>query len=126
LGDAERIRLPRIGWKQRNKYARQARDFIESHLGESIRLEAICQAVGVSARTLEYSFREIFQAGPLQYLEFRRLNAVRGELLKANRQPTTVTQIAMNYGFGHLVTLAGITRRSLARVRPKHTAVLAI
>jgi hypothetical protein len=36
LGDAERIRLPRIGWKHRNKYARQARDFIESHLGESI------------------------------------------------------------------------------------------
>lgn len=96
------VRSPHVGWKHRNKYARQARDFIKSHLAEFIRIERICQALGVSARTLEYSFQDIFQAGPLEYLKCRRLNAVRSQLLKADRPPLTVTQIAMNHGFGYL------------------------
>src|SRR6185437_11450450 len=84
------VRSPHVGGKHRNKYARQARDFIKSHPAEFIRIERICQALGVSARTLEYSFQDIFQAGPLEYLKCRRLNAVRSELLKADRPPMTV------------------------------------
>lgn len=62
----------------------------------------ICTTVGVSERTLQYAFRAYVHMSPLAYLRMCRLNRVRKTLLAADPQTTTVTTVAMRYGFLHL------------------------
>ena len=62
----------------------------------------ICMSVGVSERTLQYAFRVYVHMSPLAYLRMCRLSRVRETLLASEPQNTTVTAVAMRYGFLHL------------------------
>ncbi len=62
----------------------------------------ICRAVGVSERSLQYAFQAYVDMSPLSYLRLCRLNRVRAVLREASVEATTVTAIAMRFGFLHL------------------------
>ena len=64
-------------------------------------LSELCKAAHVSERTLQYAFRDIMGMSPLTYLNRLRLHRARDELRKANSDSTTVTDVAMNWGFWH-------------------------
>jgi AraC family ethanolamine operon transcriptional activator len=64
-----------------------------------ISLRALCESAKVSRRTLEYGFRQHLGISPLQYIRLRRLHAVRKELVFAQRDSMTVTDIAHRNGF---------------------------
>lgn len=57
--------------------------------------------VGVSQRTLNYAFREVLDTTPCTYLQLHRLNAAHRDLKEADPQASTVTRIALKWGFGH-------------------------
>jgi AraC family ethanolamine operon transcriptional activator len=83
---------------------RAARAFVEDRLAADNvpTIVDICSTVGVSERTLQYAFRAYVHMSPLAYLRMCRLNRVRKALLASDPQTTTVTAVAMRYGFLHL------------------------
>jgi AraC-like DNA-binding protein len=86
----------------------RAREYIEGHLDQTIRIAGLCRYAGTSLSTLERSFLREMAVTPQQYVRSRRLNAVRGQLLAADReQGQGVTEIALGFGFTHLGRFAG-------------------
>jgi len=95
------------------KIGRMARAFVED-CAESDELPTIvdiCEALGVSERTLQYAFREYVGMSPIAYLRICRLNRVRAELAASDPKETTITQVAMRFGFLHLGRFAGDYKR---------------
>jgi AraC-like DNA-binding protein len=88
---------------------RMARGFVEERFAEHKvpTIVDICVSIGVSERTLQYAFHEHVGMSPLAYLRRCRLNRVRSALLAADAKSTTVTQVAMQFGFLHLGRFAG-------------------
>lgn len=86
----------------------RAREYIEGHLDQTIRIAGLCRCAGTSLGTLERSFLREMNVTPQQYIRSRRLNAVRCQLLAAEReQGLGVTEIALGFGFTHLGRFAG-------------------
>ena len=83
---------------------RTARVFVEEHLAidRVPTIVDICSNVGVSQCTLQYAFHAYVHMSPLAYLRMCRLNRVRDTLLVSDPRTTTVTAVAMHYGFLHL------------------------
>ncbi len=83
---------------------RMARRFIREQLELDITptIVCICREIGVSERSLQYAFRSCVDMTPTTYLRLCRLNQVRSILLLADPKSTTVTDVAMRFGFFHL------------------------
>lgn len=64
-------------------------------------LSELCTTANVSERTLQYAFHDIMGMSPLTYLLRLRLHRARDELRNAQSGSTTVTDVAMNWGFWH-------------------------
>jgi transcriptional regulator GlxA family with amidase domain len=61
----------------------------------------LCEAAGVSERTLQYAFKEVMGMTPVAYLTRLRLHRVRQALRAATHGSTTVTTEALRWGFWH-------------------------
>jgi transcriptional regulator GlxA family with amidase domain len=72
----------------------------------------LSRVAGVSERTLRAAFHHILGIGPKQHLIRQRLQAVRLALRAAQPGTTTVTDIAMAYGFFELGRFAGRYRHA--------------
>lgn len=86
----------------RRKTLQKADAFIREHTDQKISLLDLCQAVGASKRTLQYTFQESYDMTPMAYLKILRLNQARRDLIDADPSVTGVTDIALNHGFCHL------------------------
>ncbi len=64
-------------------------------------LSELCAAANVSERTLQYAFQDIMGMSPLTFLHRLRLHRARDELRKAKIGSTTISDVAMNWGFWH-------------------------
>ena len=64
-------------------------------------ISELCAAANVSERTLQNAFKDIMGMSPMTYLIRLRLHRARDELRKATGDSTTVTDVAMNWGFWH-------------------------
>jgi len=72
-----------------------------SRVDEPLYVSDLCRAAGVSERTLEYAFNEIMGLTPVAYLIRLRLHRVRRALLAATQGSTTVSAVALDWGFWH-------------------------
>ena len=105
--------------------ARTARDYIDAHAADAPAIREVCRAAGVSWRTLDYAFREIFGVTPKQYLQATRLSGARKELCR-NGLAVKITDVAAEWGFWHMGKFAADYRRqfgelpseTLRRTRP--------
>jgi len=64
-------------------------------------LSELCAAANVSERTLQYAFQDIMGMSPMTFLHRLRLHRARDELRKAKIGSTTISDVAMNWGFWH-------------------------
>lgn len=64
-------------------------------------LSELCETAKVSARTLQNAFRDTLGMKPMAYLARLRLHRARDELQNARSGSTTVTEVALNWGFWH-------------------------
>jgi len=64
-------------------------------------LSELCATANVSERTLQYAFHDIMGMSPLTYLHRLRLHRARDELREAKSGSTSVTDVALNWGFWH-------------------------
>ncbi|MFJ5833551.1 helix-turn-helix domain-containing protein [Streptomyces sp. NPDC093089] len=79
---------------------RRAVAFIEDDADQDIGLAHIAAAC-VTPRAVQYAFRGHLDTTPLPYLRQVRLEYAHQDLLAADPNATTVTAIAVRWGFGH-------------------------
>ncbi|HEX3403613.1 MAG TPA: AraC family transcriptional regulator [Acetobacteraceae bacterium] len=81
------------------KIMRRFHAAIAEHPDEAIYIPDLCTTVGVPERTLRQCCYESLGMGPKRYLLLRRMNLARQALRKADAAVTTVTDIAVHFGF---------------------------
>lgn len=84
---------------QRSKLVHRARDYIHAHIHQPLTLKDIYTALGISRRTLFYSFESIFMMTPMEYIKAQRLQGARRALKQADPKTTTIASIAYEWGF---------------------------
>lgn len=80
---------------------RLAEDFANARPDQTVRMVDLCEAAGVSERTLQYAFQTTLGLSPMGYLKRRRLHEVRRMLKAADPLTSTVSAIACQAGFWH-------------------------
>ena len=95
---------PPVTAATRQRVVREAREYMRRHAGEPIGVPELCAALQVSRRTLQYSFQDVLQLGPVAYLRALRLNGVRRDLSRGGPEP--VADCAARWGFWHLSRFA--------------------
>jgi AraC family ethanolamine operon transcriptional activator len=78
-----------------------AEDYALSHADDRVYVTDLCRAAAVSERALEYAFKEVMGLTPVAYLTRLRLHRVRQALLAATHGSTTVSAVALDWGFWH-------------------------
>lgn len=96
--------------------AERAREWVSHRLDDPPTVAELCEALGVSRRTLQNSFQATWGMGPLAWLNVLRLNAVRRHLKTA----ASVTEAATQFGFWHFGHFAEDYRRLFGE-RPSQT-----
>jgi len=99
----------------RARALRLALDFIEDHSDEPPCIQDVCQASGVSWRTLNYAFQDRFGVTPKQYLQVVRLQLVRRAILNVAPE-VSILEIASGRGFWHMGQFATDYRRQFGEL----------
>lgn len=87
-------------------YVKMAESYMAAHAADTVDLPALCQAAGVSRRTLYDGFQKYRGISPMLYFKNIRLERVRQDLLRAE-DGTSVTDAAMRWGFTQLGRFSG-------------------
>lgn len=83
------------------RHVRVAEEYLRAHVAESVSLEQLAAVAGVSVRALFAGFQRYRGTSPMKYLRSIRLQRARQDLLAATRD-TTVTEVALRFGFTQL------------------------
>lgn len=84
-----------------------AEAYLDGHCDQVLCLADICDAVGVSPRTLQTAFMREHGVSPMTFLLRMRLDRVRAALESSGRHETSVSEAAMAWGFRHLGRFSG-------------------
>jgi AraC family ethanolamine operon transcriptional activator len=90
--------------------------FVRENLGEPITVAELSRVAGVSERTLRAAFQAVVGISPKRYAITQRLQAAHQALCTADPNTTTVTDIAMTFGFFELGRFAGRYRHLYGNV----------
>jgi AraC family ethanolamine operon transcriptional activator len=90
------------GLRSQALIVKRAEDYALSHTADHVHVGDLCRAASVSERALQYAFKEVVGLTPVAYLIRLRLHRVRQALLAARRGTTTVSAVALDWGFWHL------------------------
>lgn len=94
-----------------NRTVRTAIAFIEGHAHRDIALSDIAASVPVTPRAVQYAFARHADTTPLAYLRQVRLARAHDELRRSDPAATTVTDVALRWGFAHQGRFAAAYRR---------------
>jgi AraC-like DNA-binding protein len=94
--------LPAVLGHPRNARLRAAVQYVHDHAAEPVTVAELSEASGLSVRSVQESFRRVFDVSPLTYLRQVRLDRVRADLLGLDAQDGTVGDVARRWGFAHL------------------------
>jgi AraC-like DNA-binding protein len=89
-------------WRKFSVIIKRLRAMMDANVDQPIYVPELCQALGVPERTLRKHCYDHLGMSPKKYLLLRRLNLAQRALLTADPSTTTVTEIAMNFGFWEL------------------------
>ncbi len=102
IGNEDYLQRPVPASVSRYEVVRRAKDYVRSHVDESLTVADLCRELKVSRRTLQYSFQDVLDLNPVAYIRAVRLNGVRRELKASAPQTANVQDIAARWGFWHL------------------------
>jgi AraC family ethanolamine operon transcriptional activator len=86
--------------------------FLHDHLSDPVTIADLSRMAGVSERTLRAAFHDVVGVSPKRYALMQRLRAAHQALQHADPETTTVTDVAMNFGFFELGRFAGRYRHT--------------
>ncbi|SDQ65675.1 AraC-binding-like domain-containing protein [Curtobacterium sp. UNCCL20] len=81
---------------------RRALEYVHDHAREPIGTPEIAEAAGLSPRGLQQSLRRHLDQTPGELLRGVRLDGARADLVRSDRDETSVADVARAWGFGHL------------------------
>jgi methylphosphotriester-DNA--protein-cysteine methyltransferase len=87
---------------QRAAAVARACRFIDSYLVKPIGLAELCAHCGVGVRTLEYGFKQFYDATPIGFIKSQRLTRTHTALARAGAQPISIGATARRVGFTHM------------------------
>jgi AraC family ethanolamine operon transcriptional activator len=93
---------PPVPCASRRNVVDAAKDFMRARIAETITVADLCRELGVSRRTLQYSFQEVLGINPVRFLRAMRLNGARRDLKGGAKPKDRVQDIAARWGFWHL------------------------
>ena len=108
--DATRDRLTR------GELVSRVMSFLRDNLDEPITIAELSRIAGVSERTLRAAFHDVIGISPKKYAITKRLEAAHAALRQADPEKTTVTDVAMTFGFFELGRFAGRYRHIFGEV----------
>ena len=76
-------------------------DFIHDNLNTGITLTSLEEVSGVSARTLQYGFKEHFNMTPMNYIKEQRLEYAKRVLEKPGNEGITISAVCRQCGFSN-------------------------
>jgi transcriptional regulator GlxA family with amidase domain len=85
---------------------RRAEAYIETHWNEPITIASLARATAASARSIFYHFKNNRGQSPMAFVKHVRLEHAR-EMLESSGVNRSVTEIAVDCGFGNLGHFAG-------------------
>jgi len=97
-----------------------AEDYLCARLDQPVTRAELAEACDVSIRTLSRNFTRRHDMGPMQFLKARRMDAAYRDLLGGSPESTSVTDVALQYGFYHLGAFA-IDYREMFNESPSST-----
>lgn len=97
-----------------SRAVRRAMALIEDRPEHPWRVEELARRVGVSARTLQENFQHDRGLSPMEALRRVRLRCAHDELVVSEPGSTTVTEVAVRWGFGHLGRFSTVYRTAYA------------
>ena len=95
----------------RQQIIRCSKELLEERAGESVLVNEIASAVGVSERTLRAAFNEYFGVGPVRYLQLKQLHHVHRTLRAADPKTTSVSDAMVQHGAWEFSRFAARYRR---------------
>jgi transcriptional regulator GlxA family with amidase domain len=98
----------------------QAEKLALADVDEPLHISALCRALKVSERTLRKAFHKAYGLPPCRHLRMLRLSEARRALLSADCELTTVTEVAMCFGFVELGRFS-VEYRKVFGESPSHT-----
>ncbi len=101
-------------------YMNRVEEYLCANLESPVTRDSIADIAGVSIRTLSRAFMKQHGVGPITFLRQRRFEAAYRDLLGSKAEDTSVTDVAMRYGFAHLGKFAVVYRRLFGE-SPSHT-----
>ncbi len=108
------------GGHARPNYLTRAEEHIRANLQQPLSVLDVAAAAGVSPGALTRAFRRHRGITTREFIEQHRLNAARETLLAAAPQSTTVTKVALKWGFTHMGRFAVNYRRAFGE-KPSET-----
>jgi AraC-like DNA-binding protein len=88
--------------KTRSSTLARAEEYLLANLTRPVARAELAAVAGTSIRTLSRAFVKRHGYGPIGFLKTRRLDACYQDLLGAETGETSVTEVALRYGFNHL------------------------
>jgi len=104
-------RIRKIDPRSKTRIVRRVKQLLEESGNQPVSLAELCRATKVSARTLQYAFRDLYGVSPTRYIRLRRLHEARRTLLRADDEPGAVKKAAFDSGFVELGRFAAEYRR---------------
>jgi AraC-like DNA-binding protein len=80
---------------------KKAEEYVLARSGDHVAVSDLCRVAGASERTLEKAFKETMGLTPVTYLTRLRLHRAREALLEGTQGTTTVSAVALEWGFWH-------------------------
>ena len=80
--------------------ALNVRDYIVEHIDEPVQMYKLCQLTNKSVRTIEITFKQVFNLTVRDYHAYYRLSLVRQTLI--HDKNISVSNAALQYGYFHL------------------------
>jgi AraC-like DNA-binding protein len=90
-----------------HRAVRNAFALLEARVDEPVYLSELCDAAGVSERTLRSAFQTMYGVSPIRFLQAHRMGGARRALLRADPSRDRVSEIAHRFGFANLGRFAG-------------------
>lgn len=118
-------RRPPKSSASRQQAVERAESYVRAHPDADVPISQLCRIAGVSERGLRNAFHSVRGMSPKQYLLTERLLGARRALIDSSRHPTTVTDVATNYGFFELGRFAATYREAFGET-PSDTLRAAI
>jgi AraC family ethanolamine operon transcriptional activator len=102
----------------RERLVESVQNWCEDHSAAPLRIDALCQDMGVPVWELERAFQHTYGMAPQRLITLQRLAKARRALLTQN---ASVTDIAMGHGFWHLGRFAVLYKNYFGE-SPSHTS----